>query len=138
MIHIALLISFQIAVLQDEILRSLRRPNFVTILCQGFEGGSREKMLQQGVQVPEYFLPGVCRIIKLSPSQTVAVCFALMHSQYRSLVQEGLRLLKLKLPEITTVADIGEEIVQALLHFAVNNEVNESFFLCVLRLKLYP
>ena len=85
-------------------------------------------MLQQGVQVPEYFLPGVCRAIKLSPSQTVAVCFALMHSQYRSLVQEGLRLLKLKLPEITTVADIGEEIVQALLHFAVNNEVCRCYY----------
>jgi CCR4-NOT transcription complex subunit 1 len=116
----------KISVLREEVFRALKRPNFVSILVQSFEGGAREKMLQMGAQVPDYFLGGFCKSLGLSPSQSAVVAFALMHSQYRSLVQEALKLLKAKIPEMTSVSDVTEEAVQGLTRFVVNNEALRS------------
>ncbi|CAM9216626.1 unnamed protein product, partial [Ectocarpus fasciculatus] len=116
----------KVALLKDEVQRALKRPNFVSILCQSFEGGAREKMLQMGAQVPEFFLSGFCKVLNLSASQATVVAFALMHSQYRSLVQEALKLLKSKIIELTSVSDVTEEAVQALTRFVITNETLRS------------
>lgn len=116
----------RISVLHEEVQKALKKPNFVSIICQAFEGGTREKMLQMGAEVPSFFLSGFCRALNLSASQSSVVAFSLMHSQYRSLVQEALKLLKSKIPEMTSVSDVSEEALQGLTRFVVNNETLRS------------
>lgn len=80
--------------------------------------------------MPEYFLGNVCRALKLSASQTAVLAYALLHSQYRSLIQEALKLFKLVLPEISNVSDLTEESIQAVVHLITSNEVNLIYLLC--------
>eukprot|EP01041_Mallomonas_annulata_P009060 gene9060-18769_t len=119
--------SQKIAILQDEILRCMKKANFATILCQAFDGGSRQKLLQQGNKLPEDMLLNICKTLKLSTAQTLAFAFALIQSPYRSLNQEALKLLKAKLPEIVSFENMHEDILHGLVQYVTTSEELSSF-----------
>mmetsp|Transcript_6288 Transcript_6288/g.12026 ORF Transcript_6288/g.12026 Transcript_6288/m.12026 type:complete len:2318 (-) Transcript_6288:299-7252(-) len=104
--------------LHDEILQLFHLPNFATMICKIFESGNRQSILQHENRLPDEFsLGNVSRFLKLSPSQSVALAFALMHSQYRSIVRDATTLLKLKLVEVTSLSDIPSDMIHAIVYF---------------------
>ena len=109
----------QIAVLQEEIVRCLKAQNFSSTICLAFEGGIRQKPLQQGTKLPEDTISNISKTLKLSPLQTAVFAYALMQSQYRALAQDAQKLLKSKLPEMSTMGATGmswSEVHEDALH----------------------
>jgi CCR4-NOT transcription complex subunit 1 len=98
-------------------------PNFTSIICAVYEGGNRQKIFQHDSRIPDEISPSnIAKTLKLSPSQTVAFAFALMQSQYRSVVIDAKNLMKSKLPEITSFNDIQEHVVHAIAHAVSTSE----------------
>jgi len=110
--------------LQEEILKSFQRSNFVSTICQSIEGGNRQKVLQQGGKLADDFLLNVTKTLKFSPMKTCTFAYALAQSQYKSVVQDSIRILKSKLPEVTDTEDIPEDLLHSLLNFILSTEVS--------------
>ena len=108
----------------------MKRANFATILCQAFDGGSRQKLLQQGNKLPDDMLLNICKTLKLSTAQTSAFAYALIQSPYRMLSQEALKLFKSKLPEFGSFNDLHEDVLHGLVLYVTTSEVE--------RVKIYP
>eukprot|EP01041_Mallomonas_annulata_P006467 gene6467-13061_t len=117
----------KITILQEEVLRCTKKANFATILCQAFDGGSRQTLLQQGNKIPEDMLLNICKTLNLSTSQTLAFAFALIQSPYQSLNQEALKLIKIKLPEIVSFDNIYEDILNELVQYVTTSKEFSSF-----------
>ena len=93
------------------------------MLCQIFESGNRQKVLQHDGRLPdEMSLANVSRFLSLSPSQAVAFAFALMHSQYRSILRDATTLLKMKLMEVISFSDLPIDTTHSIVHFVSNFE----------------
>jgi hypothetical protein len=93
------------------------------------EGGNRRQSLQQGAKLPEDFLGTICRTLKLSPVQTIAVAYAISRSQYRSLAQDAVKLLRSRLPEIgasSPLGELSEDILHGLALLASSSEVGDA------------
>ena len=104
--------------LHDEILQLFNLPNFATMICQIFESGNRQKALQHENRLPDDMsLGNVCKFLKLSPSQVVAFAFALIHSQYRSIVRDATQLLKMKIVEVNSFSDLPSDLTHSIVYF---------------------
>lgn len=78
----------------------------------------------------EDFLPAICLILKLSPGHCVMLAYCLAHSQYKVYVQDALKVLKAKLPELVssgTLSDLNEDALKRLFEIIYKNEVRNSF-----------
>lgn len=110
--------SQKVITLHDEILKLLSLPNFATMMCQIFESGNRQKALQHENRLPdEMSLGNVCKFLKFSPSQAVAFAFALIHSQYRTIVRDATQLLKIKIAEVTSFSDLPSDLIHSIVYF---------------------
>lgn len=115
--QLLIFIFLQLVVLQDEILFIFRQPNFATLLCQIYENGKRLALLQAENRVPEeYSLTAICKHLKFSASQTLAFAYALSLSKFKSVELDAKALLKLVFPQVTTMSDLQEDIVDAVVH----------------------
>ena len=74
--------------------------NFTSIICQSFDGGTKQRALQQMTKTPDDIISCVCRTLKLTPSQSCIFAFAISQSTYHNLSQEAIRLMKSKFAEI--------------------------------------
>eukprot|EP00602_Paraphysomonas_sp_CaronLab_P009030 CAMPEP_0185024952 /NCGR_PEP_ID=MMETSP1103-20130426/8098_1 /TAXON_ID=36769 /ORGANISM="Paraphysomonas bandaiensis, Strain Caron Lab Isolate" /LENGTH=2202 /DNA_ID=CAMNT_0027558051 /DNA_START=281 /DNA_END=6889 /DNA_ORIENTATION=- len=109
--------------LHDEIAKILHAPNFVTSMCQIYEGGNRQVVLQSEGRLPDELSPlNLCNALKLTPSQSVAFAYSLSQSQYQSVVAEAKSLMKSKLVEVTSFNDLSEGTVHAIVHFISTSE----------------
>ena len=99
------------------------KPNASTIICRSFEGGKRLSILQQGIKLPDDFLENIIKSITLTPSQGVVLAFCLVHSQYQAIAQLGLRSLQVRLPLLTDISEISDEILQGLRLLCTSNRV---------------
>lgn len=137
--------------LQEEISRAIKQPNFVTIVCQAFEGGSRQKLLQsQQGKLPDDFLSNVIKLLKLPGLYVLAIGCALTQSQYRNLGADGMKLLRSKLNEVTSsnnnftlaiITSMHEEVIRGLiLLVSTSEELSElsGAFLQVMESTLLP
>jgi hypothetical protein len=114
----------QINTLRDEIVHIFQIPNFTTLLCQIFEGGKRSNALKSGHRLPEeWALQNMNRVLRLSPSQCIALAFALMHSNHHQLVNDARALMKAKLVEVTTFNDLNDDVIHAIVHLLSTTEV---------------
>lgn len=115
--------------LRDELVNAQKRPNYVSQICQAFEGGNRRRVLQQNPQGLDDFIANVFKTIGLSPAMQVAVSYALTHSQFRTYSVSGLKTLKLALPNVVpsgSVAEIREEILSGVVKLILSVEVSSS------------
>jgi len=119
----------EIALLQQEILRSMRGPNFISAICQSFECVSRQRLSQQGNRFQDDMLGLICKLLKLSTTQTCALSFALTQSPVRSLSHEAFKLFKAKLPDVDSFNDLHEDVLHHLVHYLTTTEVR-----CVVKL----
>ena len=118
----------QMTTLHDEIAKILHAPNFVTSMCQIYEGGNRQVVLQSEGRLPDELSPlNLCNALKLTPSQSVAFAYSLSQSQYQSVVAEAKSLMKSKLVEVTSFNDLSEGTVHAIVHFISTSEVCKIF-----------
>ena len=78
----------------------MNQPTFAALLCQAFEGGSRANGLLQTQKLPEGYI--------------VDIGFA--KSSFPGVVAESISLLKRTLPDVTSVADLSDELLQQILH----------------------
>ena len=103
--------------LHDEILTALKKPNYVSQICQSFETNHRQKD----------YLINLCKFLKFSPGTCVALAYSLLQSpQYRMFTADACKLLQAKLPEIinsNTFSDMSDDVIQGLFQFLYSNEV---------------
>lgn len=97
-------------------------PNFTTVLCQIFEGGKRQNVLKDHRLPEEWSLQNINRVLKLSPSQCLALAFALMHSKYRPLAGDARSLFKAKLTEVSSFNDLTDDVIHAIVHLLSTTE----------------
>jgi hypothetical protein len=95
----------------------LTEPNFPSYLCQAFESYSNEKRLPQQPKILDDIINIMCKTLKLSTIQTVAVGFALIDWNYA----DSKKFLKLKLPEVLAGTALGE----------VNDDLTHGLFLLI-------
>lgn len=105
---------------------SLSKPNAATLLCRAFEGGKRLGLLQQGGQL-DGFIENVAVVLNLTTSQAVVLAFCIIHSQYQSLAQQGLRVLQLRLSLLTDLNELPDEVLQGLRLLCASNRVRLPF-----------
>lgn len=89
----------------------MKEPNFSSYICQAFESYSNEKRTPQQPKIADDIISNVCKTLKLSELQTVAVAFALI--EWPS--ADAIKFLKAKLPEIALETSL-EEVHNDLLH----------------------
>ncbi len=120
--------------LHDELVECLRIPSSMTILCQALEGGLRQSIFQQGLQLPDGFLTNLMRGLKLSISQAIQLTFALTKSQYRLLSQDAIKHFALLLPHLSSPISINEvrdDVLMGIAQLFQATEVSslsDSFF----------
>ncbi len=116
----------QLILLSEEIINLFRKTNGSTQICQAFEGGLRQRVIQQGQKLPDDLIVNVCRSLKFSLGNCLSLAICLSHSQVRSFVNEANRILKQKFLEISSVnnlVDINEDILIALIGYVQSSEV---------------
>jgi hypothetical protein len=104
--------------------------NVASIMCHAVESGSRQVTLQQGGRLFEDYITVLCRSLKLSSGISVIIGYSLAQSQYKSMSQDAIRFLRLRLPELnslTSISDMNEEILQQIYHFITTCEVAGSY-----------
>jgi hypothetical protein len=97
-----------------------------SIMCHAVESGARQVSLQQGGRLYEDYLNVLTRSLKLSSGLSVIIGFSLAQSQFKSLSQDAIRFLRVKLPELnslTAISDMSEDILQQIYHFITTCEV---------------
>jgi CCR4-NOT transcription complex subunit 1 len=95
-------------------------------MCHAVESGARQVSLQQGGRLYEDYLNVLTRSLKLSSGLSVIIGFSLAQSQFKSLSQDAIRFLRVKLPELnslTAISDMSEDILQQIYHFITTCEV---------------
>ena len=113
----------QLLTLHDEIIALFNLPNFATMICQIFESGNRQKVLQHENALPgDMSLEVMCKLLNFSTSQTLAVAFALIHSQYRSMVIEAISLIKSMIAEVASFSDLPSDLVHSVVYFIATFE----------------
>ncbi len=135
--------------LGEEINNCLRKANNSSQLCLAFEGGQRQKLLQQGHKIQEDYISNVCRLLKFSAGLSVSLAFCLSKSQVRSFVAESYRILKARIPELVqsgSYLEISEDILIGLVQLIRTSEVHSNdcflsqhllYFYVILRNCLY-
>lgn len=110
--------------LYEEVQKSFKRPNFITVINQAFESGTRKQLILQDRKFPDNFIEIICQAIRLSPIQSVAFALALAQSKNASIYEEAIKIIKSLLPTINGnfLADINEEILRALVNFTMNHK----------------
>jgi CCR4-NOT transcription complex subunit 1 len=111
------LIPPQLLILQDELISSVKSPNFVGLVCKAFEGGSRHKMVQQGLKIPEDYVSNILRSIKCTPVYGCVLAYSLTQSNIRSFVQDAVNFLKMRLNDIDSVSDVPDDALGSLFGF---------------------
>jgi hypothetical protein len=117
--------------LREEISQVLKLPNFVTILCQSYESGNRQRVFQTSPMVPEEIgLPNISSLLGLSLAEAVTFAFCLMHSQNKFIAHHATQFFKSRLPEVSSFRDLSENAANTLNHFLATTEVSqwEKFF----------
>lgn len=112
----------QINALQDIVAKGLTEPNFASYLCQAFESYSNEKRLPQQPKIHDDIINIMCKTLKLSTIQTVAVGFALIDWNYA----DSRKFLRLKLPEVlagTTLGEVNDDLIHGLFLLISSSEV---------------
>ena len=94
----------------------MNQPTFAALLCQAFEGGSRANGLLQTQKLPEGYIVDIVRTLKLAPIQVIAFLWGFAKSSFPGVVAESISLLKRTLPDVTSVADLSDELLQQILH----------------------
>lgn len=56
------------------------------------------------------------RLLRLSPSQCIALAFALLHSNHHQIVNDARALMKVKLTEVVTFNDLNDDVIHAIVH----------------------
>lgn len=107
--------------LQDEISKAFKRPNFVNLISQSFENTSRP--------FPEEYVEFLCQLLRLSPIQTVSLAFALTQSKKNNLATVGYQIVKNFLPLVSGnfVNDIMEDTLKSLLAYVLRDQVRNEF-----------
>jgi hypothetical protein len=101
--------------------QTLKLPNFVTLLCQGFEGGNRQRVFQSLLVLPDEFgLVNITSILSLSLVESIAFAFALMHSPIKSVASHATTFFKAKLPEVTSFRELSEETTHSIIHLTIS------------------
>eukprot|EP01035_Chromulina_nebulosa_P020075 gene20075-26069_t len=110
----------KLAIFQEEILRAMKRPNFISVILQVVEGGKRSAV----VQFPEDYTPALCITLRLTAIQSLALAVALSQSQNSSLANGALKLVKDILPAVSGnfLADMSEEVLQSIVHLIIQNK----------------
>jgi hypothetical protein len=119
-------ICLQINALQDAITKGLKEPNFASYLCQAFETYSNEKRLPQQQKLPDDIISTVCKALKLSTIQTVAIGFALLDWHH----SEAKKFLRAKLPEIlpgASLSEVHDDFLHGLYLLTFSSEVRETW-----------
>jgi hypothetical protein len=119
-------ICLQINALQDAITKGLKEPNFASYLCQAFETYSNEKRLPQQQKLPDDIISTVCKALKLSTIQTVAIGFALLDWHH----SEAKKFLRAKLPEIlpgASLSEVHDDFLHGLYLLTFSFEVRETW-----------
>ena len=112
--------------LSEELANAVKRPNFVAQICHSFEGGNRQKFLQQGSPLVEEFVTDVVKTLGCSPALCASLAYALTQSQYRVYIHDSIRLLKKALPELVssgTLQELTEETANGLIKLIFVSEV---------------
>lgn len=65
----------------------------------------------------------VSLILGLTPSESLAFAFALMHSQHKYIANISTILFKSKLLEINSFRDLSENTVHSIIHYLSTSEV---------------
>ena len=118
-------IRLQINALQDAISKGLKEPNFASYLCQAFESYSNEKRLPQQQKLPDDIISTVCKALKLSTIQSVAIGFALLDWHH----SEAKKFLRAKLPEIlpgASLSEVHDDLLHGLYLLTFSSEVSGS------------
>lgn len=59
----------------------------------------------------------VSSILGLSPSESIAFAFALMHSQHKYIANISTTFFKTKLPEINSFRDLNTNTIYSIAHY---------------------
>eukprot|EP00286_Rhodomonas_abbreviata_P020864 CAMPEP_0181296226 /NCGR_PEP_ID=MMETSP1101-20121128/4584_1 /TAXON_ID=46948 /ORGANISM="Rhodomonas abbreviata, Strain Caron Lab Isolate" /LENGTH=293 /DNA_ID=CAMNT_0023401063 /DNA_START=333 /DNA_END=1210 /DNA_ORIENTATION=+ len=81
----------RLQLLAQELGIVIAKPNFVSVICQAFEG----------VQLTDDFCSNLAKTLKLTFAQHVAFALALVQSHETSIQNQGFKILKSKLSECT-------------------------------------
>jgi hypothetical protein len=106
----------------------LNKPNASTIICRAVEGGKRFSILQQGGKLPDDFLDNILAALNLTIGQSILIGYCIVHSQYPSLAQSGLRILQSRLPFFTDLSEIPDDILQGLRSLCSSNRVSDIHY----------
>jgi hypothetical protein len=115
--------------LRDELTSCFKRPNFVSQICQSFEGS----LVAQGTSEQNAaaggggYVVNLCHILKLSPATSVALAYCLTQSKLGVFASESLSILKAKLPELnstSSILELNEEILRGLIQLIRSSEVH--------------
>ena len=100
--------------MKEEVLSCLYKPNASTTLCRAIESSKRLSMLQQGGKLPEDYFDAMLSMLNFTVNETVILGYCLVHSQYPALSQMGLRVIVSRIPFVTDLQDIPDDVLQGL------------------------
>jgi hypothetical protein len=101
-------------------------PTFSSVICHALEGGTRKNIIQQRGKLPDDYIVNICKILQLNVPQMITIAYAFSQSQYRGIALDALRILKQKLPELSSSAylsEMSEETIRGLIHLISTTEV---------------
>ena len=95
-------------------LSCLYKANASTILCRAIESGKRSAILQQGGKLPDDYIDSMISALNLAVNEAMVLGYCLVHSQYPSLSQMGLRVVVSRVPMVTDLNEVPEDVLQGL------------------------
>jgi hypothetical protein len=97
-------------------------------------------MFKRGEKVLESFPSTICGILNLPAAECVALACSLTQSQFKIYGTDSFRVMKIKLPEITSfesIAAIHKDVMQFIVQSVLNSEVFSFLFLFLFSLYDY-
>ena len=99
------------------------------------ESGNRAAVLNEIHRLPEEYIYDIIRTLQFTPIQAAAYLWALTKSAHRMVAIQAVDMLRKKLPEIDSAADIPEELLQQILLTVVLTPVSYCLYFLLNMLK---